>query len=109
MIKVPQPSHAPHPCLTFPEPVPPAPGTLLEIAPGIVWFRLALPFLLDHVNIYLIEDGNGWTLVDTGLGDAATARAWEALLAGAPPGRPLPRLTPPPLLPRHVAAAPSHA
>ena len=52
--------HAPQPHLTYPQPTPPAPGTVSEIAPGILWLRLALPFLLDHVNIYLIADDDGW-------------------------------------------------
>jgi glyoxylase-like metal-dependent hydrolase (beta-lactamase superfamily II) len=97
--------HAPQPGLTYPEPAPPPPGTLLEIAPGILWFRLALPFLLDHINIYLIEDGNGWTLIDTGLGDAATARAWEALLAGPLSARPITRIIVTHFHPDHVGSA----
>ena len=42
--------------LEFPHAAPPAPGSLIEIAPGVRWFRLPLPYRLDHVNIYLIED-----------------------------------------------------
>jgi hypothetical protein len=42
------------PALVFPHPQPPAPGTAIEVAPGILWIRLALPFRLDHVNVYLI-------------------------------------------------------
>ena len=38
---------------------PPAPGTMTEVAPGIFWSRLPLPFRLDHVNVYFIEDGDG--------------------------------------------------
>ena len=80
--------HAPQPHLTYPQPTPPAPGTVSEIAPGILWLRLALPFLLDHVNIYLIADDDGWSLIDTGLGDKATERAWTELLAGPLRARP---------------------
>ena len=47
--------------LVFPHIEPPAPGATIEVAPGILWARLALPFLLDHVNIYFLEDGAGWT------------------------------------------------
>src|SRR5262245_34702985 len=77
---------------TFPHPTPPAPGTAIEVAPGILWVRLVLPFRLDHVNVYLIEDGAGWTLVDTGIDNADTRAAWETLLAGALAGRPLTRI-----------------
>jgi glyoxylase-like metal-dependent hydrolase (beta-lactamase superfamily II) len=68
--------------LHFPAPVLPDLGQPVEIAPGILWLRLALPFQLNHVNIYLIEDGTGWAVLDTGINDARTRAWWEALLAG---------------------------
>ena len=74
--------HAPDPHgLIFPFPEPPAPGQLIEVAPGIFWARIALPFRLDHVNIYLIEDSDGFAVIDTGIGDEATRQAWLALMA----------------------------
>src|SRR5258705_10077384 len=72
------------PTLIFPHPAPPQPGSVIEVAPGILWLRLALPYRLDHVNVYLLEDGAGFALLDTGLDDAPTRAAWEALLAGGP-------------------------
>jgi glyoxylase-like metal-dependent hydrolase (beta-lactamase superfamily II) len=77
---------------TFPHPTPPAPGHTIEVAPGILWVRLALPFRLDHVNIYLIEDGAGWAVLDTGLDDGVTRAAWDALLAGPLRGQALTRV-----------------
>ena len=68
--------------LSFPAPVPPELGRPVEIAPGILWLRLALPFALNHVNIYLIEDGDGWAILDTGINDARSRAWWEAVLAG---------------------------
>lgn len=68
--------------LQFPSPQPPAPNQVVEIAPGVQWFRLPLPYRLDHVNIYLIETGDGWTLVDTGLGTDECRQGWESLLHG---------------------------
>ena len=68
--------------LTFPVAVPPDFGTVVDIAPGIRWLRLPLPYRLDHVNIYLIETPNGWTALDSGLGTDACKEAWEAALAG---------------------------
>ncbi|HEY1361820.1 MAG TPA: MBL fold metallo-hydrolase [Xanthobacteraceae bacterium] len=70
------------PQLSFPHRTPPAPGQTLEVAPGLLWLRLALPFRLDHVNVYLVEDAGGWAVIDTGIDDAATRTAWEALLKG---------------------------
>ena len=80
------------PALAFPHPRPPVPGTAIEVAPGILWIRLALPFRLDHVNVYLIDDGEGWAVLDTGLGDEPTQAAWDALLDGPLNGRPLTRI-----------------
>jgi glyoxylase-like metal-dependent hydrolase (beta-lactamase superfamily II) len=78
--------------LQFPFPEPPAPGAVTEVAPGLFWARLALPFRLDHVNIYLLEDGPGFAVVDTGIGDAPTEDAWTALLDGFLRTRPLTRV-----------------
>jgi glyoxylase-like metal-dependent hydrolase (beta-lactamase superfamily II) len=65
---------------------------VVPIAPGILWIRLALPFALDHVNVYLIEDTGGWALVDTGIGDDRTIAAWEELLDGELRDKPISRL-----------------
>ena len=67
--------------LQFPFSAPPDIGSMREVAPGITWLRLALPFRLDHVNVYLIEDGPGVAVVDTGIGDDATRAIWRGLLA----------------------------
>lgn len=60
----------------------PAFGTVVEVAPGIRWARIPLPYRLDHVNVYLIEDNGGWTLFDTGIQTPAAQEVWESLLAG---------------------------
>ena len=69
--------HAPS-RLTYPIPVAPAFGAVTDIAPGIRWLRLPLPYRLDHVNIYLIANEGGWTALDSGLGDEVCKAAWEA-------------------------------
>lgn len=71
---------APNSTLQFPFVGPPEVGSTAEVAPGIVWLRLALPFRLDHVNVYLLEDGPGWTVFDTGIGDDLTRAVWQAIL-----------------------------
>ncbi len=58
--------------LVFPAPEPPPTGQANEIAPGILWARIPLPFRLNHINVYLIEDGDGWAVLDTGIGNEAT-------------------------------------
>jgi glyoxylase-like metal-dependent hydrolase (beta-lactamase superfamily II) len=68
--------------ISFPHPEPPEEGSVVEVAPGILWARFALPFRLNHVNVYFIADGGGWMAVDTGIGLDDTKAAWERLLEG---------------------------
>ncbi|MBB1091266.1 MBL fold metallo-hydrolase [Rhodopseudomonas palustris] len=73
----------PHDDLRFPLESHPGPHEAVEIAPGVLWLRLKLPFRLNHVNIYLLADGDGWAMVDTGFGNDTTIAAWETLFDGA--------------------------
>lgn len=57
-------------------------ATVREVAPGILWARLPLPFRLDHVNVWLIEEDAGWTVIDTGCATPEILATWEELLAG---------------------------
>lgn len=83
----------------------PEDGTLREVAPGIFWLRLPLPMALDHVNLYVLDDGDGWTVVDAGL-DTRRARAiWESVLAGPLAGKPLRRVVVTHYHPDHVGLA----
>lgn len=77
-----RPDRVQHP---FPEP--PALGEAREVADGALWMRLPLPMRLDHVNVYALDDGDGWTLVDTGLDTSACRAAWERLRTGPLGGR----------------------
>jgi len=83
---------APDSQLRFPFPVPPGDGEVIEVAPGLLWARLSLPFRLDHVNIYLIEDEGGWAAIDAGIGIESSKASWEKLLAGPLAGQRLTRL-----------------
>ena len=96
------PDHSPVPAIQTQFPEPPEPGRVREVAPGVLWARFALPFLLNHVNVYLIEDEGGWAAFDTGLGDAATRAAWEAVFAGALHGQRLTRIVCSHFHPDHV-------
>lgn len=66
--------------LQYPFPEVPAPGTTTEVAPGIHWLSMPLPFALDHINLWLVEEDGGWTVIDTGIGNAATRALWEKIL-----------------------------
>ena len=91
--------------LSFPYEEPPERGAVIELAPGILWTRIPLPFRLDHVNIYLIEDGDGWAVLDTGIGDQPTRDLWHALAGGALAGRRLTRLIVTHYHPDHIGLA----
>jgi glyoxylase-like metal-dependent hydrolase (beta-lactamase superfamily II) len=68
--------------LEYPFPEVPAPGTTIEVARGVHWLSMPLPFQLDHINLWLLEDGGEWTVVDTGIGNAETRSLWEKILKG---------------------------
>lgn len=78
--------------LSFPHAAPPPGGTFTEVAPGVRWLRMPLPFALNHINLWLVDDGAGWAIVDTGLADDTTKALWEQLLATALDGRPVTRV-----------------
>ena len=70
--------------LKYPWAETPAPGETVEVAPGIHWLSMPLPFQLDHINLWLLQDVEGgneaWTVVDTGIGNAQTRSLWEQIL-----------------------------
>lgn len=76
--------------LHHPHPAAPQPGTMIEVAPGIRWLRLALPWSLDHINLWLLDDDEGLILVDTGVGDEASRTVLSNILAAET--RPLRRI-----------------
>jgi glyoxylase-like metal-dependent hydrolase (beta-lactamase superfamily II) len=91
--------------LTHPFPTAPEPGEVIEIAPGILWVRMPLPFRLNHVNLYLIDDGDGWAVLDAGIGNDATRAIWEALVTGPLAGRRLTRVIVSHFHPDHIGLA----
>src|SRR5688572_19154345 len=62
----------------------PAPGTTTEVAPGVRWLSMPLPFQLDHINLWLVGED---TIVDTGIGDDKTRALWETILDGKKIGK----------------------
>jgi glyoxylase-like metal-dependent hydrolase (beta-lactamase superfamily II) len=81
-------------------------GRSLEVAPGVHWLRMPLPFRLDHINLYVIDDGEqGWALVDTGIRTDDTMQAWREQFAHQPDQRPLSRVFVTHMHPDHVGMA----
>ena len=83
----------------------PGPGESIAVADGVRWIRMPLPFALDHINLWLLEDGDGWTIVDTGYGMQATWDLWDRHLAETVAGRPVKRVIVTHYHPDHLGCA----
>ena len=99
----------------------PEPGSTIEVAPGVLWAKMALPFALNHVNVWLLrdeiddaEDGKaapggkmrqGWSIVDTGVDSADTRARWEQIFAGSLGGLPVLRVIVTHMHPDHIGLA----
>ena len=79
----------------------PDPGTAMDVAPGVRWLRMPLPFALDHINLWLVAEGDCFAAVDTGLGSEEIRDAWRAVL----PEHPLSRIVVTHLHPDHLGLA----
>lgn len=67
-------------------------GDVCPLAPGVHWLRMPLPYRLNHVNLWILEDGAELTLVDTGMNMPETRAIWESVLAERFPGRTVTRI-----------------
>ena len=84
----------------------PAHGEMIEVAPQIRWIRLSLPFSLKFINVWLVDDGDGWTVIDTGMPMTETRDAWRNILGSRVTAeKPLKRVIVTHMHPDHVGAA----
>jgi len=83
----------------------PQAGEVRDVAPGIHWLRMPLPFKLDHINLWLLDDEDGWTIVDTGIARDNVKEAWERVFAARFDGRPLKRVIVTHFHPDHMGLA----
>jgi glyoxylase-like metal-dependent hydrolase (beta-lactamase superfamily II) len=91
----------------------PEPGQAQEIAPGLWWLRMRLPFALDHINLWLLEDifdadsdqRQGWTVIDCGIASDATRASWETVFSNHLRDMPLGRVIATHCHPDHVGLA----
>lgn len=87
----------------------PKPGHCLEVAPGVLWIRMPLPFALDHINLWLIRDQiegvEGWTIVDCGITRDEVKACWEEVFANVLQGLPILRVIVTHMHPDHVGLA----
>jgi glyoxylase-like metal-dependent hydrolase (beta-lactamase superfamily II) len=91
----------------------PALGEVIDIRPGVRWLRMELPFALNHINLWLLEDEaqtesgpmRGWTIVDCGIDSETTRHAWETVFANALDGMPVLRVITTHCHPDHIGLA----
>ena len=92
--------------LTYPFPSAPEPGQAVNVAPGVMWLRMPLPLTgLNHINLWALEDGAGWTLTDTGMQTPDTATHWQQAFAGPLDRRPVMRVICTHMHPDHIGMA----
>ena len=91
--------------LSYLYPEAPAAGTGREIFPGVHWLRLPLPFDLNHINLWLLEDRDGYTLIDTGVSARKTREAWEHLFKTYHREKPITRVIVTHYHPDHIGLA----
>ena len=83
----------------------PADGETMEVADGVIWLRMPLPFSLQHINLWLLRDDNGWGIVDTGVDTRTSRDVWRKTFAGAMNNEPATRVVATHLHPDHVGCA----
>ncbi|MFV0473110.1 MAG: MBL fold metallo-hydrolase [Pikeienuella sp.] len=83
----------------------PAPGEAIEVAERVLWLRLPLPMKLDHVNVYALDDGDGWTILDTGFQTDRTKAIWADLMNGPLAAKPVRRVVASHHHPDHIGLA----
>jgi glyoxylase-like metal-dependent hydrolase (beta-lactamase superfamily II) len=91
--------------LQFPISVAPEMGQPLAVAKGVYWLRMPLPFSLNHINLWLLEDSQGWTIVDTGINTKACKEIWQQVFDQHLKGKPVTQLIVTHLHPDHVGLA----
>jgi glyoxylase-like metal-dependent hydrolase (beta-lactamase superfamily II) len=87
----------------------PEAGSTLEVAPGVRWIRMALPFALDHINLWLLRDRldgrEGWTVVDCCISRDEAKAQWEQIFASTFEDLPLLRVIVTHMHPDHIGLA----
>lgn len=83
----------------------PAHGSTIEIQPGLLWLQMPLPMSLDHINLYLIEDEDGWWIIDTGMAVGPTQELWEQIFESELGGKPVKAVLCTHMHPDHIGMA----
>ena len=68
--------------LEYPISTKPEFGIPMEVSEGIFLLKMPIPYTLDHINLWLLRDGDGWTIVDSGFYSEEAAQLWQTVLSG---------------------------
>ncbi len=91
--------------LTYPFSEPPQHGRTVEVTDGVYWLRMPLPMSLNHINLYLLEDNSGWTIVDTGIRGKETRDLWHEVFENCLKGKPVTQIICTHMHPDHTGQA----
>ncbi|RMB08397.1 MBL fold metallo-hydrolase [Eilatimonas milleporae] len=91
--------------LTYPVDAVPDGVSVLQLADGLIWARIPLPWSLDHINVYLFDEGDSWTLIDTGAKGERGRQVWFDLEDRVLDGKPIGRVIATHLHPDHLGLA----
>ena len=91
-------------------------GSTIEVAPGVKWIRMALPFALNHINLWLLRDEmddphnpgttlQGWTVVDCCISRPESKAQWEIIFTTQLEGLPILRVICTHMHPDHIGLA----
>lgn len=80
-------------------------GEAVDILPGLKWVRLPLPFLLGHINVWLLQDADGWAVADTGIFTSETRQVWDNIFEQHLDNAPVTQVLVTHLHPDHVGCA----
>ena len=84
-------------------------GRAIDVADGVKWLRMPLPFALDHINLWLLRDElegqQGWTIVDCGVANDATREAWNQVFESSLDAAPVLRVIVTHMHPDHIGLA----
>ena len=80
-------------------------GETMKVAPDVHWLRMPLPFVLGHINLWLLEDGDSWTIVDTGVNVEESEKIWARTFSETMGDKPVSRVLVTHLHPDHVGNA----
>jgi glyoxylase-like metal-dependent hydrolase (beta-lactamase superfamily II) len=99
------PTPVPEDCVPTARPSAPGSGQSLQVAHGVHWVRLPLPFAPGHINSWVLDDGDGWTIVDTGMDTEEAVQAWQGLFATTLGAKPVLRVVCTHMHPDHAGLA----